>query len=224
MTASTPYETLIEIDRYIERLCAPCSDEFELALRDATTAGLPDIHVSRNEGKLLYLLAKICGARRILEIGLLGGYSALWLASALPVDGTLVTLEIDEQYARVARKNLERAGLASKVEVRVGDARATLDKMVRAAEPLYDFVFIDADKQSYPVYLQYALSLTGAGALIVADNVIREGRVVNDEETDPGVRAIQEFNRQLASHPELEAILVPVMRHKLDGLAIARRR
>src|SRR2546427_4647407 len=128
---------LLEIDRYIEKLCVPRNEVFEHALRDAAVAGLPDIHVSPNEGKLLYLLAKIAGARRMLEIGLLGGYSALWLASAFPGDGKLVTLGIDEKFAAVARKNLDRAGLLQTVEIRVGDARRSLDAMVQGREPAF---------------------------------------------------------------------------------------
>jgi predicted O-methyltransferase YrrM len=211
---------LTEIDRYIEQLCVPRNEVFEQALRDAEAAGLPDIHVSPNEGKLLYLLAKIAGARRVLEIGLLGGYSALWLASALPEDGTLVTLEIDEKFAAVARKNLERAGLLPKIEIRVGDARELLERMLR--EPAVDLVFIDADKETYPTYLDYALKLTHPGSLILADNVIR--RALDEDDSDPLVRGIKEFNENLAACPELETILLPVMRKEIDGLAIARRR
>jgi predicted O-methyltransferase YrrM len=211
---------LEEIDRYIEKLCVPPNAVFEQALRDAAAAGLPEINVSPNEGKLLYLLAKIAGARRILEIGLLGGYSALWLASALPPDGTLVSLELNADFAAVARKNLQRAGLLSKIEIRVGDARQLLAQMPR--EPAFDVVFIDADKESYPAYLDHALKLTHPGSLILADNVLR--RATEGDESDPAVRGIREFNRRLASHPDLETILLPMLRRHVDGLAIARRR
>jgi caffeoyl-CoA O-methyltransferase len=209
---------LEEIDRYIEKLCVPPNAVFEQALRDATAAGLPEINVSPNEGKLLYLLAKIAGARRVLEIGLLGGYSAMWLASALPDDGQLVSLEFEVKHAAVARKNLERAGLLSKVEIRVGDARQLLNELT----PTFDVVFIDADKRSYPTYLDHALKLTRPGSLILADNVIR--RAFDTDTSDPDVRGIQEFNRKLTACPELETILLPIMRNKIDGLAIARRR
>ncbi len=213
---------LIEVDAYVERLFVPRSEVFEQALRDAATSGLPEIHVSPNEGKLLFLLAKISGARRILEIGLLGGYSAMWLASALPSDGKLVTLELEEKHAQVARKNLERAGLLAKVEIRVGNARSLLEEIVRRGEPPFDLVFIDADKQSYPAYLDYALRLTRPGSVILADNVIR--RTLDEDDSDPMVRGIRQFNEKLAACPELEAILVPIMRKEIDGLAIARRR
>jgi caffeoyl-CoA O-methyltransferase len=209
---------LSEIDRYIERLCVPANEVFEQALREANAAGLPEIHVSPNEGKLLYLLAKIAGPRRMLEIGLLGGYSAMWLASALADDGKLVSLELEAKNAAVARRNLQRAGLLSKVEIRVGDARQLLAEL----EGTFDLVFIDADKESYPVYLDFALRLTHPGSLILADNVIRHA--FDGDAADPAVRGIREFNRRLASHPDLETILLPIMRHKIDGLAIARRR
>ena len=219
-----PNDQLIEIDRYIEQLCVPANAVFEQALRDAAAAGLPEIHVSPNEGKLLYLLAKISRARRMLEIGLLGGYSALWLASALPENGKLVTLELEEKYAAVARKNLDRAGSLPKVEIHVGDARQSLDAMVRGGETPFDLVFIDADKEGYPAYLDFALRLTHPGSLILADNVIRDGRVTDANHTDPAVRAVRQFNQRLASHPDLETILLPIMRNKIDGLAITRRR
>jgi predicted O-methyltransferase YrrM len=207
---------LEEIDRYIEELCVPSNAAFKQALHDAAKAGLPEINVSPNEGKLLYLLAKIAGARRILEIGTLGGYSTMWLASALPADGKIVSLELEEKHAAVARKNLERAGLLSKVEIQVGDARQLLAKL----KPGFDLVFIDADKESYPVYLDFALKLTHSGSLILADNVLR--RVT--EGNDSHAHGIREFNRKLAACPELETILLPIVREKIDGLAIARRK
>jgi len=212
---------LATIDDYIEKLCITPNAAFDQALRDATAAGLPEINVSPNEGKLLYLLAKIAGARRILEIGLLGGYSAMWLASALPADGKLVTLELEPHNAAVARKNLERAGLLAKVEIRVGDARQLLGQLEPAS---FDLVFIDADKENYLTYLDFALQLTHPGSLILADNVIRDGRVMEENPADAGTRAIRELNHRLATDPRLETILLPIMREKIDGLAIARRR
>jgi predicted O-methyltransferase YrrM len=222
MSSSDQHSSLLEIDQYIERLFVPRDPVFEQALRDATEGGLPEIHVSPNEGKLLYLLAKLSGARRVLEIGLLGGYSAIWLARAIGPKGKLVTLELDENHVRVAGKNLERAGLRSLVEIRQGAAAATLEKMVQAGEAAFDLVFIDADKNNYPVYLDYAMKLTHPGSLILGDNVIRDGKVARSGQTDPLVLGIQEFNRKLAANPKLETILITVMREALDGLAIAR--
>jgi predicted O-methyltransferase YrrM len=213
---------LLEIDHYIERLFVPRDFVFLQALRDAAAAGLPQINVSANEGKLLYLLARIAGAQRVLEIGLLGGYSTMWLARAIGPQGRLVTLEVDEKCVGVARKNLERAGFISRVEIRHGDAQVSLKQMVEAGEPPFDLVFIDADKPSYPVYLDYAMKLTHPGSLILADNVIRDGKVTETGGTDKLVLGIQEFNRKLAANPKLETIVVTVTREGIDGLAIAR--
>jgi predicted O-methyltransferase YrrM len=214
--------SLLQIDSYIERLFVPRNPVFEQALRDAATAGLPEIHVSPNEGKLLYLLAKLAGAKRVLEIGLLGGYSTMWLAQAIGPHGKIVTLEIDERCVTVARENLQRARLLSRVEIRHGDARATLKQMVRGRERPFDLVFIDADKPSYSIYLDYAMKLTRPGSLILADNVIRDGAVARRSKGDELVEGIKKFNRKLAANRELEAILITVMRKKIDGLAIAR--
>ena len=222
MTSSDQRTSLLEIDQYIERLFVSHDMVLEQALQDATEAGLPEIHVSPNEGKLLYLLAKLAGAKRVLEIGLLGGYSTIWLARAIGPQGKLVTLELDENYIRVAGNNLERAGLRSIVDIRQGAASASLDKMVKDGEAPFDLVFIDADKNNYPVYLDYAMQLTHPGSLILGDNVIRDGKVARNGQTDPLVLGIQEFNRKLASNPKLETILITVMREALDGLAIAR--
>jgi caffeoyl-CoA O-methyltransferase len=213
---------LLEVDEYIERLFVPRDPLFEHALRDATAAGLPEINVSPNEGKLLYLLAKLAGAKRVLEIGLLGGYSAMWLARAIGPQGRLVSLEVDEKCVRCARKNLERAELLSRVDIRHGDARVTLEKMIAAGESPFDLVFIDADKPSYPVYLDHVLKLTRPGSVILADNVIRGGKVAREGQSDALVLGIQEFNRKLAANPKIEAIVVTVMREVLDGLAIER--
>jgi predicted O-methyltransferase YrrM len=229
MATPNPYPLLVEVDQYIERLFVPKDPVLEDALRVATEAGLPEIHVSPNEGKLLYLLAKLSGAKRVLEIGLLGGYSTIWLARAVAPQGKLVTLELDEKYIQVAGKNLERAGLRSIVDIRQGAAQDTLEKMVQAGEAPFDLVFIDANKDGYPVYLEYALKLTKPGSLILADNVIRRiaDTMVNDERPKSGtddsmLDGIQEFNRKLAANPKLESIVVTVTREFVDGLAIAR--
>ena len=213
---------LYEIDQYIERLFVPRDFAFSQALRDAAEAGLPKINVSANEGKLLYVLARLAGARRVLEIGLLGGYSAMWLARAIGPEGRLVTLEIDEKCVRVARKNLERSGLLPRVEIRHEDAQVTLKRMVETQEAPFDLVFIDADKPSYPLYLEYAMKLTHPGSLILADNVVRDGKVAQEAEGDKIVQGIQEFNKKLAAHPRLESIVVTITREGVDGLAIAR--
>jgi predicted O-methyltransferase YrrM len=229
MATPNPYPLLVEVDQYIERLFVPRDAVLEESLKAAIVAGLPEIHVSPNEGKLLYLLAKLSGAKRVLEIGLLGGYSTIWLARAIAPKGHLVSLELDENYVRVAGKNLELAGLRSMVDIRQGAASATLEKMVITGEAPFDLVFIDADKDGYPVYLDYALKLTKPGSLILADNVIRRiaDTMVNHEKPKPGapdplLGGIEEFNRKLAGNPKLESIVVTVTREFVDGLAIAR--
>ncbi|MFL6008501.1 MAG: O-methyltransferase [Rubrobacteraceae bacterium] len=213
---------LARIDDYIEERFAPQDEALEAALREARRAGLPQIQVSPNEAKLLQLLAEMVGARRILEVGTLGGYSAIHFGRALPEDGTLISLEIDERHAKVARKNVERAGLSSKVEIRVGDARELLARITENAEGPFDVVFIDADKEGYPEYLEWALKLTRHGSLILGDNTIRGGSILDPR--DDSARATSEFNERIAGDPRLSAILLPILRERIDGLTIARVR
>ena len=213
-------DLLLRIDSYVEELFAPPDPALEGALRRSRRAGLPEIQVSPNEGKLLQLLAEIAGARRILEVGALGGYSTIHLARALPEDGFLVSLELDESYAELARQNLAEAGLEDRVEVWVGDARELLADMVENAEGPFDLTFIDADKESYPEYLEWALRLSQPGSLILADNTIRGGSVIYPE--DESARATREFNESLAWDPRLSALILPLLRERVDGLAIAR--
>jgi caffeoyl-CoA O-methyltransferase len=213
---------LARIDDYIEEMFAPQDEALEAALRESRRAGLPQIQVSPNEAKLLQLLAEMVGARRILEVGTLGGYSAIHFGRALPEDGTLISLEIDERHAEVARKNVERAGLSSKVEIRVGDARELLARITENAEGPFDVVFIDADKEGYPEYLEWALKLTRHGSLILGDNTIRGGSILDPR--DDSARATSEFNERIAGDPRLSAILLPILRERVDGLTIARVR
>jgi caffeoyl-CoA O-methyltransferase len=212
-------DLLPRIDSYIEGLFAPPDPALEGALGRSRRAGLPEIQVSANEGKLLQLLTQIAGAKRILEIGTLGGYSTIHLARALPEGGSLVSLELDERYAEVARENLTEAGLAERVEVRVGDAKKLLANMVQEDVEPFDLTFIDADKEGYPEYLEWALRLSRPGSLILGDNTIRGGSVIESE--DESARATHEFNEALANDPRLSAIVLPLMRERVDGLAIA---
>lgn len=211
---------LREIDGYVARLFAPRDGALEAALREAEKAGLPQINVSATEGKLLQMLVEISGARRILEIGTLGGYSAIYFARALPDDGTLLSLELEERHAEVARKNVERAGLSDKVEVRVGDARRSLGEIVENGEGPFDLIFIDADKEGYPEYLDWSLRLSRPGTLILGDNAIRDGSVIDPN--DATSAAMREFNQKLAEDPRLSATVLPLIREVIDGLAIAR--
>jgi len=211
---------LRRIDDYVAGLFAPPDEALEAALRGSEREGLPSINVSATEGKLLRMLVEISGTRRILEIGTLGGYSAIHFARALPDGGTLLSLELDEHLAEVARRNVERAGLSDKVKVRVGDARQSLQRLVESGEGPFDLIFIDADKEGYPEYLDWSLRLSRPGTLILGDNAIREGSVIDPD--DPSSHAMREFNEKLAKDPRLSAIVLPLIRDRIDGLAIAR--
>jgi predicted O-methyltransferase YrrM len=208
------------IDDYVAGLFAPPDEALEAALRESERAGLPSINVSATEGKLLQMLVEISGTRRVLEIGTLGGYSAIHFARALPDDGALISLELDENHAEVARRNVERAGLSDKVEVRVGDARQGLERLIENGEGPFDLIFIDADKEGYPEYLGWSLRLSRPGTLILGDNAIREGSVIDPD--DSSSHAMREFNEKLAKEPRLSAIVLPLIRDRIDGLAIAR--
>jgi len=212
---------LERVDRYVEELLVPADAALDEGLREAAAAGLPDIAVSPNQGKLLHLLARLVRPTRILEVGTLGGYSTAWLARALEPGGRLVTLELEPHHAAVARRNLARAGLDGRVEVRVGPAVATLRAMAAAGEGPFDVVFIDADKQTYPEYLDLALALSRPGAVILADNVIRGGRVLDASSRDPQVQGVRRFNARLAAHPRLDSIILPILRDQLDGVSIS---
>ena len=213
---------LARIDDYIENLFAPQDEALEAAVRESQSAGLPEIQVSPNEGKLLRLLAEVVGARRVLEIGTLGGYSAIHFGRALPEDGMLISLEIDEHHAEVARENVERADLSEKVEIRVGDARELLAQLDENGEGPFDLVFIDADKGGYPEYLEWAIRLSRPGSLILGDNTVWGGTIIDPQ--DESTRAIHEFNERIARDPRLSAIILPLLRERVDGLTIARVR
>lgn len=210
------------VDGYIESLFLESDETLEHTLRTSDEAGLPEIQISPAQGKLLYLLAKLVGARRILEIGTLGGYSTIWLARALPEEGELVTLEYEQHHADVARSNLEHAGLGDRAQVIVGAALETLPGL-ESVDP-FDLVFIDADKENYAGYLEWAIKLTRPGGLILADNVVREGEVIDAESEDSFVQGVREFNDLLAADPRAESVIVQLVGGKgYDGIAIARR-
>jgi predicted O-methyltransferase YrrM len=206
------------VDIYIHNLFIPDDPALTEAVADATQAGLPMIQVPESLGKLLGLLVRAAGARRVLEIGTLGGYSAIWMARALPPGGSLLSLEVSERHAEVARANLARVGVADRVEVRVGRALDLLPTLADG-EP-FDLVFIDADKTSYPDYLDWALRLTHPGSMIVADNVVRGGEVTDPDNAAPDIRALDRFNRLAAADPRLDAIIVP-NRGGNDGILMA---
>jgi len=220
MNTDDTRELLREIDTYVEDLFSPSDEILEAALRDSRRAGLPEINVSPNEGRLLQLLVEMVGARRMLEIGTLGGYSAIHFARALPEDGALISLEIDEHRAGVARNNVERASLSQKVNIQVGDAHELLSTLIEDDEGPFDVIFIDADKESYPDYLDASLQLVRPGSLILGDNTIRGGTVLNPQ--DATARATREFNERIARDPRLSSIVLPLIRERIDGLTIAR--
>ncbi len=211
-------------DYFTGRLLGDDPDEtLTAALRESDAAGLPPIAVSPLQGKLLHLLARIQGARRVLEIGTLGGYSTIWLGRALPADGRMITLEYDPRHAEIAVRNIARAGLAERVEVRVGPALESLPKLADEQPPPFDLVFIDADKANNPHYVEWALRLTAAGSLIVLDNVVRGGRVADPDNTDPDVVGTRAALEMFGAHPRLDATAVQTVGVKdHDGFALAR--
>ncbi len=212
-----------KVDEYIVNLLVPSDAALDAALRASTEAGLPAINVAPNQGKLLSLLASMQGARHVLEIGTLGGYSSIWLARALPAGGRLVTLELDPKHAQVAQQNLERAGVAGQVEIRVGRALDTLAALAGEGVPPFDFTFIDADKQSIPEYFQWALKLSRPGSVIVVDNVVRKGAVADPTSTDANVQGVRRFNELLAKTPSVSATAIQTVGSKgYDGFTLIR--
>lgn len=210
------------VDDYFNDLFIPADAALENALQASTAGGLPQINVAPNQGKLLHILALSCGAKRILEIGTLGGYSTIWLARALPADGKLITLEYSPKHAEVAQANINEAGLSDIVEVRVGKAIESLPVITDEGQPPFDIVFIDADKVSTPAYLEWAVKLTHPGSLIIVDNVVRDGEVLDATNDDPNVQGVRGALAFLADHPRLTATAIQVVGSKgYDGLAIA---
>jgi predicted O-methyltransferase YrrM len=210
------------VDQYFTELLAPSEPLLEQALRNNAAWGLPAHDVSALQGKLLYLLARAIGARTVLELGALGGYSTIWLARGVPADGRVVTLEANAQHAEVARANVAQAGLAPAVDVRIGPALETLPQLVADGAGPFDLIFLDADKRHNPDYLEWSLALARPGTLIVADNVVRGGEVLDDESDDSDVRGIRRFAELLASDPRLSATAIQTVGSKgYDGFALA---
>ena len=218
----TAREQWTAVDRYFSDLLIPPDPALEAALAASDAAGLPSISVSPNQGKLLHLIARISGARRILEIGTLGGYSTIWLARALPPDGFLISLEASARHAEVARANIERAGLSAQVEVRVGRALDLLPLIADEGHEPFDLFFLDADKPGNPDYLEWSLKLSHPGSVIIADNVVRNGAVADAASTDPNVLGVRRFTELAGSNPRLTATVIQTVGEKgYDGLAIA---
>jgi predicted O-methyltransferase YrrM len=216
-------DTWTAVDEYVTSLLAPSDEALDAAVRAGEAAGLPQIQVSPPQGKLLNLLAKTIGARSILEFGTLAGYSTIWLARALPADGRLITLEASPEYAEVAAGSIARAGLGEVVEVRVGPALDQLPQLDADGVGPFDLTFIDADKVHTPDYFAWALEHSRPGSLIVADNVIRDGRLADLSDDDPPIAAQRRFHEQLAAEPRVEATTIQTVGSKgYDGFSLVR--
>ncbi|EEE08513.1 O-methyltransferase [Burkholderia multivorans] len=210
------------VDAYFSATLVPSDDVLDAALAASEAAGLPAINVAPNQGKLLQLLATIRGARRILEVGTLGGYSTIWLARALPPGGRLVTLELDPAHAAVATQNIARAGFADVVSVVVGSAKDSLARLIADGEAPFDFIFIDADKDNNRAYLDAALKLSRPGTVIVVDNVVRRGRVADPDNRDPDVVGVREGFARIVAEPKLTTTAVQTVGQKgWDGFSIS---
>lgn len=211
----------VQIEQYIETLFVFADPVLTQNIADADAGGLPAIQVSPNQGKLLYLLMKISGARRVLEIGTLGGYSTTWLARALPDTGSVTTLELDPTHAEVARQNIDRAGIGSRVTIEVGPAATTMQRFIDQRVEPFDAIFIDADKTGYERYLDLSLKLSRSGTIIIADNLIRDGLVLDPNVDDQNARAARGFNAKLAADTRLESIVIPALGKRIDGMSIS---
>ncbi len=211
-----------DVDGYICDLLVDHDSALAETVRSSEAADLPPISVPPNQGKLLNLLARMRGARTILELGTLGGYSTVWLARALPADGSLVTVEADPERAALAGRNIDAAGLSGLVDIRVGSAAEVLAAMVDRREGPFDFIFLDADKQSYPRYLELSIELSHPGTVIVGDNVVRRGELANEASTDESVRGVQRFLEMLAADDRIDATAIQTVGTKgHDGFALA---
>lgn len=210
------------VDHYLDGMLMPPDAALDAAIEASIEAGLPPIAVTPSQGKLLYLLARIQGARRILEIGTLGGYSTIWLARALPEGGRLVTIEAEPKHAEVASANIARAGLSNVVDLRVGLALDVLPQIAGAGGEAFDLTFIDADKKNIPAYFEFALNLSKPGSVIIVDNVVRDGKVIDEKSGDPDILGIRRFNEMLAGEPRVSATAIQTVGAKgHDGFAIA---
>jgi predicted O-methyltransferase YrrM len=211
-----------DVDRYLGDRLAPHDAALTRALDANHESGLPAIDVPPLLGKFLEVMIRIAGARRVLEIGTLGGYSTIWMARALPPDGRVITLELEPKHAEIARANLEAAGVLDRVEIRVGAALDSMRGLHASGTRPFDLIFIDADKESLPEYLEWSLKLARPGTIIIADNVVRDGRVVNAEEDDAQVVGVRRFLEMTAREPRLSATAIPTVGARgYDGFAVS---
>ena len=209
------------VERYFTDLLFPPDPALDAALADSISAGLPPINVAAAQGRLLALLVRMSGAQRVLEIGTLGGYSGIWLARALPPGGRLVTLEVDAHHADIARRSFARAGVADRIDLRVGPALETLPALEAEGQGAFDFIFVDADKPGYVEYLDWSIRLSHPGAVIVVDNIVRDGAVVDAQASDPRVQGVRRFNAALAAERRVDATAIQLVGAKgYDGFAV----
>ncbi len=210
------------VDHYVTDLIVRPDPALNAALEDSNAAGLPSINVSPAQGKLLHLIARMISAQNILEVGTLGGYSAIWMARALPSNGKLITLEINPKHAETASKNLGRAGVAGLVEIRIGRGLDTMEQLAKENRPPFDLTFIDADKPSNADYFAWALKFSRKGSVIIVDNVIRNGAVIDSNSLDASVQGVRRFNEMLAAEKRVNATEIQTVGIKgYDGLALA---
>ena len=210
------------VDHYIDGLLIPADSALEAALDDSKNAGLPSIQVTPAQGKFLHLLARIQGARKILELGTLGGYSTIWLARSLPKDGRLITVEYEPKHAEVARHNILRASLEALVDIRISAALEALPKIIAEGAGPFDLIFIDADKKNIPAYFEFALKLSKPGSVIIVDNVVRDGKVIDAATSNPDIQGVRLFNEKLATEPRVSATTLQTVGAKgYDGFTLA---
>jgi predicted O-methyltransferase YrrM len=215
--------TWTAVDTYFNELLVGRDPQLDAAMQASSAAGLPAYAVSPTQGKLLFLLAQVQGARNILELGTLGGYSTIWLARALPPGGKLVTLEASQKHAEVAQANIANAGLADRVELRLGAALDTLPQLAAEGRGPFDLIFIDADKENNPLYFTWALKLSRRGTVIIVDNVVRDGAVVDSASPDPVVQGVRRFHEMLAAEPRATATAIQTVGSKgYDGFTLIR--
>ncbi len=211
-----------KVDQYISNLVAPEDQVLQETIQSLDKAAMPQISVTPTQGKFLQVMLWMCKAKRVLELGTLGAYSTIWMARAIPLDGKVITVEFDPHHADIARQNIAKAGLDAKIDLRVGKAMDILQELIANREEAFDFVFIDADKEPYAEYFELALLLSHPGTVIICDNVIREGKVLDKDTSDKRVKGVQRFNQLLANHTQVEATIMQTVGAKeYDGMAIA---
>lgn len=211
-----------EVDQYISNLVAPEDVVLQETIQSLDDASMPQISVTPVQGKFLQLMLLTCKAKRVLELGTLGGYSTIWMTRALPADGKVITVEFDLHHAHIASQNIAKAGLSGQIDLRIGKAIDVLNELIATGEETFDFIFIDADKPPYSEYFELALQLSHPGTIIICDNVIREGKVLEENTHDEKVKGVQRFNQMLANNPKVTATIMQTVGAKeYDGMAIA---